>query len=66
MLTEYQARKLQVEMRRELQAGPAALWKCAAGLVVIALLAVIGAQDGTGRDTVATSAAVASVGAPHR
>ncbi|HEV7802000.1 MAG TPA: hypothetical protein VGP15_13065 [Burkholderiales bacterium] len=62
MLTEYEARKLQADMRRELEGSPAALWKCAAGLVVVIVMVIVGAVDTTGGPMAGTASAVASVG----
>jgi hypothetical protein len=42
MLTEYEARKLQHEMRHELEGPTDVVWKCALGLVVLALVAILG------------------------
>lgn len=42
MLTEYQAQKLQRDMRQELDATPGVLLKCAAGLLLVMVLALIG------------------------
>ena len=42
MLTEYDVQKLSDEMRTELNLGPAAVWRCAAGLLVVIGLVVIG------------------------
>lgn len=58
MLTPQEVRKLQSEMRRELEGRPAALWKCAAGLVVVASLGIIGAVDITAHEQPGTMAAV--------
>jgi hypothetical protein len=42
MLTEYEARKLQHEMRHELEGPTDVVWKCALGIVVLALVAILG------------------------
>lgn len=42
MLTEYEVRVLSARMHRELNIGPRGLWQCAAGLLILAALAVAG------------------------
>lgn len=55
MLTEYEARKLKHAMRKELNAGPGMVLACAVCLVVVAVLALIGAPPGA-KDRAATVA----------
>ena len=43
MLTRFETRKLEDEMRRELDEPSHTLWKCAAGLCFVTALALIGA-----------------------
>lgn len=70
MLTQYEARKLQQDMKRELDATPAAVWKCAAGLMLFVALAVAGSFTDLGRDAgpvaAATQTAQSSAAAPAR
>ena len=40
MLTEYEAQKIRSRMLEELNAGPRAVWQCAAGLLLAIALAV--------------------------
>ena len=40
MVSEYEARKLQQDSKRELNATPATVWKCAAGLVGVVIFAL--------------------------
>ena len=50
MVTEYEARQLQRDMRRELAGPRGAVWKCAVGilaLVLVALLGTIATERGT-------------------
>ena len=59
MLTEHEARKLQHDMRHELGATPAAVLKCAAALVILVVVAVVGSVTDLRRGadgTVATAA----------
>lgn len=42
VLSEYEVQKLNDKMRNELGAGPAAVWRCAAGLLIVIGLAVMG------------------------
>lgn len=42
MLTRYETQKLKRDMSRELEAGPPAVWGCAAGLAIIAALSLFG------------------------
>ena len=51
MVSEYEARKLQRDSSRELDAKPATVWKCAAGLVTVALVALIGTANDERRDS---------------
>jgi hypothetical protein len=41
MLSEYEARKLCDTMHHELNAGPAAVWRCIAGLLIVIGLSVL-------------------------
>jgi hypothetical protein len=71
MLTEYESRKLQQEMSRELDATPAAVWKCAAGLVMFVALVIAGSvtdlsRDASGPVAAATQTAQSSTPAPTR
>ena len=50
MVTEYEARKLQHDLRSELDATPADVWKCAAGLLVIVMVTLVGTQVGLQQD----------------
>lgn len=53
MLTEYEARKLQHDMKQELNAAPGVVLKCVVMLLLIIGLAWIGAssEDPAGRDS---------------
>lgn len=42
MMTESEYRRLGVQMHRELKTGPAIVWKCAVGLLVLSGLALAG------------------------
>lgn len=42
MMTEYEARKLRQAMYQELKGTPATLWKCAMGLAIVVLVALLG------------------------
>ena len=42
MLTEYEAQKLQLDMRQELDATPRVVLKCAAGVLFLVALALFG------------------------
>lgn len=42
MLTEYEALMLQRQFKRELNAGPRTVWRCAAGLLVLFAILVAG------------------------
>lgn len=42
MLTEYEAQKLQRDMRHDLDAAPGVVLKCAAGLLLVVVLSLIG------------------------
>lgn len=44
MMTEYEAQKLRESMYKELNVGPLAVWQCAAGLLIVIGLAVLGAS----------------------
>lgn len=44
MMTEYESRKLQYHMRRELGATHAAVWKCAAALLIVVAVATVGSM----------------------
>lgn len=57
MMTEYEARKLQHDMRRELGATPAAVWKCAAALLILVAVATVGSVTDLGRGVGGTVAA---------
>ena len=46
MLTEHEARQLQREMHRELDAAPGAVWKCVAGLLIVVAVAMSGSGVG--------------------
>ncbi|HEV7392754.1 MAG TPA: hypothetical protein VGO08_14000 [Burkholderiales bacterium] len=46
MISEYEARKLQRDLRRELNATPAAVCKCAAGLLVLVVVTWVGIEFG--------------------
>jgi hypothetical protein len=50
MLTRYETRKLQAEMRRELEEPTYTLWKCAAGLLFVTALVLVGAGSATAPD----------------
>jgi hypothetical protein len=62
MLTRSEARKLQDEMRRELEAPEHALWKCAAGLLFVTALVLSGAGAAPSPD----AAQVAAQGTHNR
>ena len=51
MVSEYEARKLQQDSKRELDATPATVWKCAAGLVGVVILALLGTANEPLRDS---------------
>lgn len=57
MLTEYEARKLQEDMKRELNSAPGVVAKCAAGLLIIVALALFGSRGGVQRDFAGDTAA---------
>ena len=42
MVTEYEARQLQRDMRRELAGPQGAVWKCAVGILALVLVALVG------------------------
>ena len=42
MVTEYEARQLQRDMRRELAGPEGAVWKCAVGILALVLVALLG------------------------
>lgn len=42
MVSEYEARKLQHDLKPELNATSAAVWKCAAGLLGLVILVLMG------------------------
>jgi hypothetical protein len=42
MISQSQARRLQHDLQRELNATPAAVWKCAAGLLGLVILVLLG------------------------
>ena len=42
MVTEYEARQLQRDMRRELAGPQGAVWKCAVGILALVLVALLG------------------------
>lgn len=42
MVSQYEARKLQNDLNPELNATLASVWKCAAGLLVLVMLALLG------------------------
>src|SRR5688572_30485893 len=44
MVSEYEARQLQRDMHHELAGGTGAVGKCAVGLAVVAIIAVLGAN----------------------
>jgi hypothetical protein len=46
MISEYEARKLQRDLRSELNATPVAVWKCAAGLLVLVVVTLAGIEFG--------------------
>ena len=46
MVSEYEALRLQCDMRHELDGSSRAVEKCAMGLALLALIAVMGAQPG--------------------
>ena len=50
MITRYEARRLEGEMRRELEAPAYILWKCAAGLLFVIALVLTGAGLATPPD----------------
>ena len=64
MVSEYEASKLRRDMKEELE-GSTALLKCAVGLLVIVLLAVVsptlGTHDNAAADGAATTAATADL-----
>src|SRR5688500_5770176 len=45
MVSEYEARQLQRDMHHELAGGPGMVRKCAVGLAVVAIIAVMGANS---------------------
>jgi len=49
-MTEYEAQKLRESMFKELNVGPLAVWRCAAGLLIVIGVAVAGALFGLGPD----------------
>ena len=53
MVTKYEAQKLQHDMRAEMNASPAVVFKCAACLLVFVLLVLIGSADLPERNSVA-------------
>ncbi|MGZ5092677.1 MAG: hypothetical protein ACXWCY_11090 [Burkholderiales bacterium] len=55
MISEYEARKLQRDLRSELNATPAAVWKCAAGLVVLVVVTLVGIEFGLQPDGESTT-----------
>ncbi|MDB5922554.1 MAG: hypothetical protein JWN13_1490 [Betaproteobacteria bacterium] len=54
MISEYEARKLQRDLRSELNATPAAVWRCAAGLLVLVVLTLVGIEFGLQPDSEST------------
>lgn len=50
MLTEYEAEKLKLDMRRELDAGAGIVVACCAGLLVVAGLALFGTVESQGNN----------------
>lgn len=66
MLTEYEAQKLQHEMRKELNAAPGVVFRCAAGLLIVVGLAMIGARTEIVNDSTTTASnAATQPGAPR-
>ena len=55
MISEYEGRKLQRDLRRELNATPAAVWKCAAGLLVLVVVTLVGIEFGLQPDSESTT-----------
>ena len=51
MVSEYEARKLQHDSKHELNATPATVWKCAAGLVGVVILSLLGTANDPQRDS---------------
>ncbi len=50
MLSEYEAQKLKYDMKQELDATSSAVYKCAACLLILFVLALIGAYTGPRQD----------------
>ena len=50
MLSEYEAQKLQHDMKQELEASTGVVYKCAVGLLILLGLAWIGADTGPRQD----------------
>lgn len=61
MLTRYETRKLQRDMKHELDATPAAVLKCAAGLLIFVALAVVGSVTDLRHDVGGPVAAVTQI-----
>jgi hypothetical protein len=51
MVTQYEARKLRQDSKPELNSKAATAWKCGAGLVAIAVLALLGTSNNPERDS---------------
>ena len=61
MLTNYEARMLEFQMNRELEATPLSVYKCVAGIAIILALSILGPSIGLHSDgnvNVAVSSAV--------
>ncbi len=66
MLTQYEASKVQADMRRELEGRPSVLWTCVAGLLIVMAVTLIGIVEDTPQGRVAALGAVAHAGQPGR
>lgn len=62
MLTKSETQKLRHDMRNELNAGPGVVLKCAVGLLIVGVLAVVGAR--TGADEHATTVVLTAPAQP--